>query len=100
MHAAVRKTCVQLLCSSTARLPAVRTQWGRLHSCIAAHSSNSMTEEGSGQYTYRWPRPAVTVDTVIVARPQEGVSAKVLLIQRKHPPFQVRACALTCNHKQ
>lgn len=37
-------------------------------------------------YTYQWPRPGLTVDTVIVARPQHNASAKLLLIKRKNPP--------------
>jgi 8-oxo-dGTP diphosphatase len=37
-----------------------------------------------GKYTYEYPRPAVTVDTVIVTR---GPKPKVLLIRRKHKPF-------------
>jgi ADP-ribose pyrophosphatase YjhB (NUDIX family) len=38
----------------------------------------------------RWPRPALTVDTVIVAQPQQASStpAQLLLIQRKHAPCQ------------
>ena len=36
-----------------------------------------------GKYTYEYPRPAVTVDIVIVTRPPR----KVLLIRRKHDPF-------------
>ena len=37
-------------------------------------------------YTYRHPRPAVTVDCVLFAQEPDGLA--VLLIQRKHPPFQ------------
>jgi 8-oxo-dGTP diphosphatase len=36
------------------------------------------------KYTYDYPRPAVTVDMVIVTREKKQ---KVLLIRRKHPPF-------------
>jgi ADP-ribose pyrophosphatase YjhB (NUDIX family) len=46
---------------------------------------NSMGREG--QYTYKWPRPSVTVDTCIISAPQGGEGSKVLLIQRKHDPF-------------
>ncbi|PRW32938.1 NUDIX hydrolase [Chlorella sorokiniana] len=40
-----------------------------------------------GGHTYKWPRPSLTVDAVIVAAPESGSSAKLLLIQRKHDPF-------------
>ncbi len=36
------------------------------------------------KYTYEYPRPAVTVDVVVVA---PGERPRVLLIRRKHPPF-------------
>lgn len=36
------------------------------------------------QYTYEYPRPAVTVDVALVTR---EVPPRVLLIQRKHHPF-------------
>ncbi|HZZ79940.1 MAG TPA: NUDIX hydrolase [Gemmataceae bacterium] len=38
-----------------------------------------------GKYTYDYPRPAVTVDIVVVTR---EAKPRVLLICRKHPPFQ------------
>ena len=41
-------------------------------------------------FTYQWARPALTVDTVIVAKPSAGHEAQLLLIQRKNPPFKVR----------
>lgn len=37
-----------------------------------------------GRYTYDYPRPAVTVDIVVVSH---GPKPKVLLIRRKHAPF-------------
>src|SRR6266404_4332625 len=37
-----------------------------------------------GRYVYEWPRPAVTVDLVIVTREKKP---RVLLIRRKHEPF-------------
>ncbi|GFR40485.1 hypothetical protein Agub_g1052 [Astrephomene gubernaculifera] len=42
----------------------------------------------AGQYTYQYPRPALTVDTVIVSRPNGGTPAQLLLIKRKNPPFK------------
>lgn len=39
------------------------------------------------KYTYDYPRPAVTVDVVIVTREQQP---RVLLIRRKHDPFAGR----------
>jgi 8-oxo-dGTP diphosphatase len=39
------------------------------------------------KYTYDYPRPAVTVDVVVVTR---GPWPKVLLIRRKHEPFAGR----------
>ena len=40
--------------------------------------------------SYRYPRPAVTVDTVIVARKgaSEGTTPQLLLIKRKNDPFK------------
>ena len=37
------------------------------------------------QFTYEYPRPSVTVDIVIVTR---ETKPRVLLIRRKHPPFE------------
>jgi 8-oxo-dGTP diphosphatase len=37
------------------------------------------------RYTYEYPRPAVTVDMVIVTRERKP---RVLLIRRKHEPFE------------
>ncbi len=37
-------------------------------------------------YTYEFPRPAVTADILLVHR--NGQKATVLLVRRKHPPFQ------------
>jgi 8-oxo-dGTP diphosphatase len=37
-----------------------------------------------GIYTYEWPRPAVTVDAILVSK---ELPSKVLLIQRKQDPF-------------
>lgn len=37
-------------------------------------------------YQYTYPRPALTVDALILANTSEG--AHLLLIQRKNPPFQ------------
>jgi 8-oxo-dGTP diphosphatase len=39
-----------------------------------------------GQYVYDWPRPMVTVDAAVFAL-VEG-KAKLLLVQRKHEPYQ------------
>ncbi|SMO78654.1 8-oxo-dGTP diphosphatase [Saccharicrinis carchari] len=36
-------------------------------------------------FSYQYPRPAVTVDIVLVTTDDP---AKILLIQRKHPPFE------------
>jgi ADP-ribose pyrophosphatase YjhB (NUDIX family) len=46
------------------------------------------TKARSGNhYTYQYPRPGLTVDTCIIARPSPGENPKVLLIQRKFEPF-------------
>ncbi len=37
-------------------------------------------------YTYEYPRPAVTADTILFHRAGDVVS--ILLIRRKHPPFE------------
>lgn len=44
------------------------------------------TRAMSGSYTYQWPRPALTVDTVIVSKATDAAPSQILLIQRKHPP--------------
>jgi hypothetical protein len=36
-------------------------------------------------YTYKYPRPAVTADSIVITREAEP---KVLLIQRGNPPFK------------
>ncbi|KAG1657945.1 hypothetical protein FOA52_000976 [Chlamydomonas sp. UWO 241] len=46
------------------------------------------TPKPSGSYTYKWPRPAVTVDTVIVARASGTKSPQLLLIKRANEPFR------------
>jgi 8-oxo-dGTP diphosphatase len=38
-----------------------------------------------GKYVYEYPRPAVTVDVVIVTRESKP---RVLLVRRKHEPFE------------
>ncbi len=49
---------------------------------------NVKKEEHSrqGKFTYRYPRPMLTVDSVILSRMQGRL--KVLLIKRKNPPYQ------------
>lgn len=46
-----------------------------------------MTRSRKQQHCYEYPRPAVTVDVVIVTT---EVRRRVLLIRRKHPPFAGR----------
>ncbi len=41
---------------------------------------------GMSRYCYDYPRPAVTTDCVVFVR--EVSAIRVLLIKRKHPPFQ------------
>jgi 8-oxo-dGTP diphosphatase len=36
-------------------------------------------------YTYEYPRPAVTVDIIVIKKTK--LSYKILLIERKHPPY-------------
>jgi 8-oxo-dGTP diphosphatase len=43
-----------------------------------------MSEAPRKKYTYDYPRPAVTVDVVVLTR---GDNPRVLLIRRKHDPF-------------
>jgi 8-oxo-dGTP diphosphatase len=43
-----------------------------------------MSKAHPKQYCYDYPRPAVTVDTIIVTRERQP---RVLLIRRKHEPF-------------
>lgn len=54
------------------------------------------TEPGIGTFTYRWPRPGLTADVVLVAEPgvapesalaaKETTTSTLLLIERKRPP--------------
>ena len=44
-----------------------------------------MSKQSTQQYVYDYPRPAVTVDIVIVTKTKRR---KVLLIRRKNAPFQ------------
>ena len=39
-------------------------------------------------YTYQYPRAALTVDCVLFGKSEAGLS--ILLIRRKHPPFEGR----------
>ncbi|KAI8473567.1 MAG: NUDIX hydrolase domain-like protein [Monoraphidium minutum] len=64
---------------------------------LAPSSPRSMAtggvgEQGQGEFTYKWPRPALTVDAAVVVRAAAGAGAaappRLLLIQRKHPPCQ------------
>lgn len=61
------------------------------------------TDPGIGEFTYRWPRPGLTVDVVLVAAPgvapaavssggpsSPSPSSSLLLIERKRPPGQGR----------
>lgn len=43
-----------------------------------------MAAKSPGQFTYDFPRPAVTVDIAVVT---DQLRARVLLIRRKHEPF-------------
>lgn len=38
-------------------------------------------------YTYKYPRPAVTADCVVIGQADDG-SRKVLLIRREHEPYK------------
>ena len=46
--------------------------------------ANIMSKARTRQFCYEYPRPAVTVDIVIVTRERKP---RVLLIRRKHDPF-------------
>lgn len=46
---------------------------------------NTQIRENKMSYTYKYPRPAVTADTVVIA---EGAELQVLLIQRGNEPFR------------
>lgn len=45
-----------------------------------------MSDTGTSYYSYRYPRPALTVDIVVLRRQPEG--EQVLLIRRDRPPFE------------
>lgn len=55
---------------------------------VCQHQRLRHVARAMGSYTYQWPRPALTVDTVIVSQATQSSPSKVLLIQRKHPPCQ------------
>lgn len=42
---------------------------------------------GQQNYSYKYPRPGFTVDTCIIACPEDGDEPSMLLIQRKYDPF-------------
>lgn len=46
-----------------------------------------MMPESRGTHCYPHPRPALTVDVVLIRGSREG-EQEVLLIQRRHPPFE------------
>eukprot|EP01025_Chloroclados_australasicus_P024225 TRINITY_DN2436_c0_g1_i4.p3 TRINITY_DN2436_c0_g1~~TRINITY_DN2436_c0_g1_i4.p3 ORF type:complete len:113 (+),score=7.46 TRINITY_DN2436_c0_g1_i4:226-564(+) len=53
-----------------------------------APATTVMSRSPTG-YTYQYPRPALTVDTIIISKGKEKIEQpQVLLIQRKHPPCQ------------
>ena len=93
--------------SSAARLAGsslIRLFFSSKTATAAMASTPTAPEEsgGGGSYTYKWPRPAVTVDMAIVAQTDTASShggsgggggggeplgrAELLLIQRKHAP--------------
>src|SRR5436305_161290 len=66
----------------------------RYQASTAKHPSDKMTADlarrkrmPTGKYCYDYPRPAVTVDVVIVTREDKP---RVLLVRRKHEPFAGR----------
>ena len=61
----------------------VSSPFGKSRSVNASSDISAGHEKG---YTYRYPHPAVTADSVVLCR-QDG-QAKVLLIQRKFPPCE------------
>lgn len=50
-------------------------------------SAQSLSDNDLGQYVYPYPRPALTVDCVVFGL-DNSHSLKVVLIQRKLPPFE------------
>jgi 8-oxo-dGTP diphosphatase len=55
-----------------------------LRSTSQIKTMTARTRSVQGTYTYEWPRPAVTVDAILVSKESPS---KVLLIQRKQDPF-------------
>ncbi|KAG2487894.1 hypothetical protein HYH03_013476 [Edaphochlamys debaryana] len=51
-------------------------------------TSTAFAAAATGKFCYQYPRPAVTVDTIIVSKPAAGAPAQLLLIKRKNPPFK------------
>lgn len=73
--------------SGTLYMLVVRTKGARLLGQTLSTRSRrlittSMSKQGS--YTYEWPRPALTVDAILITKESPS---KVLLIQRKQDPF-------------
>ena len=64
-----------------------RSSFARVLPSQITNTSRLMATTGrsvQGSYTYEWPRPAVTVDAILVSK---EIPSKVLLIQRKQDPF-------------
>eukprot|EP00798_Chlamydomonas_sp_ICE-L_P002124 gene2124-18169_t len=70
--------------------PAAR-KWGAVS---YPQQATDAEEENDHSRAGRYPRPAVTVDTIIVAKPTADAPAKLLLIKRKNEPF--KAGILSC----
>ncbi len=65
--------------------------------CSASAAGSSMAG-GQGGHTYKWPRPSLTVDAVIVAAPEGGDGAKLLLIQVSRTAACGRDRTVDCTH--
>ena len=53
---------------------------------MSSTSTDNNNNNNNNQFCYRYPRPSVTVDTLIFAA--EDAQVKLLLIKRGNPPFE------------
>eukprot|EP00878_Enallax_costatus_P008090 GHUV01008460.1.p1 GENE.GHUV01008460.1~~GHUV01008460.1.p1 ORF type:complete len:144 (+),score=7.32 GHUV01008460.1:345-776(+) len=67
----------------------VATKYLLKHRPSLVYKARETAARAMGTHTYPYPRPALTVDAVIVSKPAAGGQPKILLIQRKNPPCKV-----------
>lgn len=79
----IAPSCARLISALRSRAPCSAATSSRPLFNTAPRTQRAATVAMA--HTYPYPRPSLTVDTIIVARQP---SPQLLLIQRKHPPCQ------------